>query len=771
MKHTRLFHSALGILAGFACAGALSSCTRSEVAPPDGGGNNSLTYGDTHKSISSVVYTVDEDKVYTFYFSPTKDLASLNAMLLADNYIKIVTKTPTGDIDLLNEGNSLSYEDVAVSAGTSDKVSKSSLSLKLTSTSSITMNLDVATDGAQPLAANYEGLCYNVTPAADGKIRLDKQIFFYYYGPTTKSSNINDYYLAVTDLKSWSGSGQSFSPTSEGYILTLDFYGEAGSDWKDFPDGTFEESDSKGSQTYYSASSHSFVTYCAPDGTATDLQLTGEPVTIRNNGDGTYTITANFIDLDDNDKTLEYTGELNISNGTIQTYLEMIGDDVEFDGVPSADDPGGYASAVYYGDVYDTGAGMMYINLYDKKGSNKQPGGHVLALMIFTRTFSEDPYIEEGTYTVGSTMKQWSAYPGVEAQLLGGIIPWGTYAAVVNEKLEEGPYSFASAGEINIKKTEDGRYYHVSFDLESIDGHVIKGEFQGDIPLTDASEDDDGNDGSTNLETDVEMDLSYLPSATCSLPSEIYTGGLGFIPVESIHTGVIPQESGDPVTFTPVGQECGYQIIDIGPGTGYFEPHPDYPTTGKLHPGDIIRVDLLVEPGTEDRITPGTYAVSANRYPAVMKPGVCLRGYTGVTGNAGTRYHGITEIIGSGFPYGLADHLKVGEVPTNSGINIGSASQFACIYGGSVTISVAEPAADGTPQFTFEFKGLDVINHEITGSWTGPVYIGGDKSKPMQPVADASESSVSAAAGPVRISRDMIPSRETLMVPGWRLSL
>ena len=75
-----------------------------------------------------MVYTVDEDKVYTFYFSPTKDLASLNAMLLADNYIKIVTKTPTGDIDLLNEGNSLSYEDVAVSAGTSDKVSKSSLS-------------------------------------------------------------------------------------------------------------------------------------------------------------------------------------------------------------------------------------------------------------------------------------------------------------------------------------------------------------------------------------------------------------------------------------------------------------------------------------------------------------------------------------------------------------------------------------------------------------------------------------------------------------------
>ena len=78
------------------------------------------------------MYTVDEDKVYTFYFSPTKDLSSLNAMLLADNYIKVVTRTPTGSIDLLSEGNSLLYEDIDISSGTSDQVSRSSLSLKLT---------------------------------------------------------------------------------------------------------------------------------------------------------------------------------------------------------------------------------------------------------------------------------------------------------------------------------------------------------------------------------------------------------------------------------------------------------------------------------------------------------------------------------------------------------------------------------------------------------------------------------------------------------------
>ena len=196
-----------------------------------------------------------------------------------------------------------------------------------------------------------------------------------------------------------------------------------------------------------------------------------------------------------------------------------------------------------------------------------------------------------------------------------------------------------------------------------------------------------------------------------------------------------------------------------------------YPETGKLQPGDVIRIDLLVEPGTEDKITPGTYTVTGNRYPASMKPGVCVRGYPGVAGNDGTRYQNIIEIIGNGFPFGLADEYKVGPVPVNEPINIGTWDEFACIYGGSITVSAADPTAEGVPQYTFEFNGLDVLQHKITGTWTGPVYLDGDRNKPMQLNADASETPEQTKTGAAARDRKMIPSREDLVFPGWRMSL
>ena len=269
------------------------------------------------------------------------------------------------------------------------------------------------------------------------------------------------------------------------------------------------------------------------------------------------------------------------------------------------------------------------------------------------------------------------------------------------------------------------------------------------------------------------MDLGYLKTATCSLPDYIYAAGLGMIPVSSIETGVLEEtdDKGEHLTFGPTGKASGYQVIDIGPGSGYFVADPMYPETGKLKPGDVIRIDLLVEPGTEDKITPGTYTVTGNRYPASMKPGVCVRGYPGVAGNDGTRYQNIIEIIGNGFPFGLADEYKVGPVPENEPINIGTWDEFACIYGGSITVSAADPTAEGVPQYTFEFNGLDVLQHKITGTWTGPVYLDGDRNKPMQLNADASETPEQTKTGAAARDRKMIPSREDLVFPGWRMSL
>ena len=96
MNMKKIYFLLLGSL--LMCGGAMTSCTSDE----SGGGSTSLpentfSVGDAQHSIASVVYTVDKDtKVYTFYFSPTGGLMDLDAMLMADDYIKIVTKSPAG---------------------------------------------------------------------------------------------------------------------------------------------------------------------------------------------------------------------------------------------------------------------------------------------------------------------------------------------------------------------------------------------------------------------------------------------------------------------------------------------------------------------------------------------------------------------------------------------------------------------------------------------------------------------------------------------------
>lgn len=760
--------TAFSAVSGILGAGLMWSCT-SETPSPELGGGNTFIYCDEEGSIESAVYTV-EDKVYTFYFSPTKGLVTLDAILLADDYIKVVTGTPSGDIDLLSQGNSLQYKNIDISSETPDNVSRSSLSLTLTSTTTAVMDIDVSMTSGETLLAHFDGICVrDAEDEADGDIVLDKQIFFYYMGPAETGAGTSDYYMALTNLEGWTGSfaGNNFTPQGEGYILTLDFYGKAGEDWKDFPTGTFTESADRKEQTYYSAPNYSFVSYCAADGTVTDLKLNGGPVTVTYDNNGYYTVTAEFIDMDGNDRTITYTGELNISNGTVTSSLPLIGDDVVFDGVPtwSEDNPegtkGGMANAVYSGDVYGVGAGLLEVTMYDIKGSNNEPYGYAMRVALFTETFSDDTreiVIPAGTYNISETLAQGTALIGteVEVPIMSMIMPFGTYVTY-DDQTQVGQYSFAQSGTVTVTHTGD-KVYRFDFDIESTDGHTITGAFEGPISVTDESG-DDGNDGSTNLTTNVEMNLGYLPGASCSPRTQIYAAGLGMIDVDDIDNTEM---------FNPVGEACGYQVIDIGAGTGYFEPDDDFPETGKLREGDIIRFDLLVEPGTEDHITPGVYTVTANRYPAQMKPGVCVRGYTGTAGTDGTRYSSIVNTIGNGFPYGLAENLKTyddngdpitsdngGYFMINGPLNRATVDLFACIYEGTVTISKAE---GGDNWYTFSVNGKDVLQHTISGSWTGPVWLNGDTSSPVLPSGTQNASaSVRTAGRPAFLIADVYP--------------
>ena len=66
----------------------------------------------------------------------------------------------------------------------------------------------------------------------------------------------------------------------------------------------------------------------------------------------------------------------------------------------------------------------------------------------------------------------------------------------------------------------------------------------------------------------------------------------------------------------------------------------------------------------------------------------------------------------------------------NDWLNIPSMTGYASLYEGTVTITKAD---GGDNWYTFEVNGEDVLHHKITGSWTGPVVLGGSDT----PVADS----------------------------------
>lgn len=601
---------------------------------------------------------------------------------------------------------------------------------------------DSSRKGTVSLTYGTIGFDIPVTQYASGteepeeKILLDEQMVFNYIGDIDNSST---YYLAMTNLE-YEGSPDNFFPTSEGYLMTIVFFGQAGTDWSSFPTGTFEGTTDLAPQTYVNDPEFSNIIYVDADGNYTELQLSGDPVTIvKDDNTGYYTVSARFTGTDGIERDIIYTGELNVQDVSSSTTLPLIGDDVVFDGVAGPDDElkGGVASAVYSGDIFGVGSGVLEVLMYDIKGSNNLPNGYAMTVTLFTPTFTDDVHeitIPEGTYNVGQSMELGTALAGGEMEIpaFAIVVPMGTYVAY-DDQTKNGQYSFAESGTVTITMVGDkiDKVYHFEFDMISSDGHTITGEFEGPISVSNEAE-DDGNDGSTNLDRNVEMDLSYLPSASCYPRDEIYVGGLGVIPVESIWTGQLP--GGD--SYDQTGEACSYQVIDIGTGTGYYEKDPTgtFPETGKLREGDVIRLDLLVEPGKNDCITTGTYTITPNRYPAQMKPGVCVRGYTGANGTDGTRYLNIVNVIGNGYPYGLNEDLMGNEeyFQIDGPLNLATINKFACLYEGTVTISKAQGPSGEDNWYTFEIDGKDVIKHTIKGTWTGPVWLNGNTSTPVQ---------------------------------------
>lgn len=684
--------SAVGI-----CSCLLQSCSSDEggsPAPPEPSGN-SFVYDDVQSKIESVVYTFDQaQKSYTFYFSPTQGLVDLDAMLMADDYIRIVTNTPTGSIDLLSANNSLKYKNMDVSSATADNVAKAALSLQLTSMFTAKMSFDVAMKSGQTLRGEYDGTCIKQEgeqPQDEYDVTLTEQIFGYYMGPAEGNAGTNGYQVALTNAE-WEGSGTRFDLKSEGYALVLNFYGTPGETWRDMPTGAFTESEHNEDHTFQN--DYSAVLYRDEKGQMEMFLLAGQ-VQIDRDQAGMATITATFLDKDYEEHTIIYRDELKIADATLNVNLPQIDRDMLIEGV--------YASGVYSGDVFENGNGLTEITIFDQKAEDDEPNGSAITIALFSTKFtnSKECRLVPGTYKGATTYAQGTWMPAVEMEFMGMIVPMGTYGLYA-DGTQTGQYAYAASGDVVIREGDD-KTYTVEFDLQSIAGHSIRGSYTGKVNLVDQSG-DNKDDGTSTLKNDYELDLSYLPRTDCFPQSEIWIRGLN------------PNMTPLTKAWEHSGCEYGFQHIQIGETSGVWELSDEYPITGKLVEGDILGIDLLVEKGMEDKITPGTYPITANRYPAFFRAGVCVCGYNCYYGTSMMR---IMSAIGWGYPNG---HVDPNFTVANGWLNIPTMGEFASIYSGTVTVAKAD---GGDNWYTFSIDGRDVLKHRVTGSWTGPVYLGG----------------------------------------------
>lgn len=656
---------------------ASNSCKKDE-APNVETLINQFCFNGVTNDIQSVLYEYDNlNGVYTFFISPSEGIENIEAMLNANDFIKIVSSSANGQIDLTSEGNSLSYKDFVVSSAESSEIKSSDLSLVLDNNALI-LSLSAKKNNGDELRAEYDGACVN---ASENHISLDKAVMSLYMG---MESGMENYYIVLTNA-GFKLDGTDYSLESEGYALQLDLYADNAGFILDLPAGEYSSSSTVSNLTYSDKFSGIMMKDAA--GNVSELIPLSDKVVIEASGNNTYTISASFVQ-DGTTYSVSFSGELSMENADFNPSLPQIGEDLDFKGF--------YAEAVYEGNILENGTGLMEIVIYDENWENRISPGYGMTLVLLHDLFldSKKSRIMPGEYTVSSSLEHSTCMTTEEVNILGLILPLGSYV-MKNDGTENAEYAYVAGG--NITVSENGMNTVIDGTILTPDGYTVKIYFDGPVGITDNSKDD--NDGSTTLEKDLALDLDYLPTAYCTPKTDIWVKGLGTIPVEDL------------TTVTPPAEEaCGYQIIDIGMATGFYDED------GILVEGDIIRLDLLVNPGDEGKITVGTYTVTPNRYPASFRPGVAPRGYQGMEGNLGTRYMDIANAIGSG------DIDGDGVVEENVPLNIPTQAGFACLYEGTVTIS---KAAGGENYYTFEIDGMDVLKHKITGSWTGPVCLMG----------------------------------------------
>lgn len=586
--------------------------------------------------------------------------------------------------------------------------------MDLTSSRTLHLSLDITMASGTTLKAEYDGYCvkYPADPE-EYDVVVDKTIYAYYFGQSTTSSATHNYYFTFTDAgftMDTSSSSPTYKLDGEGYVFILDFFTDINGRWKDLPGGVYSEADDYADHTYtinYSAAFH-----FDEEGTRTQLLLAG-PISVDTDTDGVTTISGTFYE-NNAKKTFAYKGKLDLKNGTISMSLPQIGHDVD-------NFQGAYAEGLYNGNLFGSGTGMMQVNIYDIDAANDRPG-YTAVLVLFNKLFGDpsEADIVPGKYSAANDFSIGSWMPTQEVQYMGMIIPMGVFIQYTAPD-EDTKYLYGATGDIDIESiwTSSGTGFKITFDIESVDGYVMKGSYEGKIEVTDESDDQTSDDGTSNLENDVVMDLSYIPQAYMTPQTQIVVPALP-----------------NPIDVSQFG--CGFQFIDIGLGTG-TPVGTENGQTEYAYAGDIIRMELLMPEGNQNNITPGIYTVCPERYNGYFEPFVCPPGYATSLGFLGTRYEKLYEVTGSKWVDENGNGIQEpGEVHADYPLGISSVEDYACIKGGNVEISLSDK---GENWYKFVFNFYCGREHSVSGTWEGPVYFSGSTT----PVLPAEGSAGSAA--------------------------
>lgn len=679
------------IMLCMAGAVALSSCSDDDSSSsgdpdmPESG--NALICNGVVREIKSAVYTVETPgngekadvpeaaPVYTIYFSPTAGLVDADGMLIADDAVKITVKQPSGAVDLTAAGNGIVYGEIDVNSSNIGDATKAALSVEFLSNRVVSISADIEI-GGKTLRVAYYGICRNSEASQEienaKKVMLDKVPLSWYCGPVKKGES-NNYYLIFTDTDNYSVSKGEVTLNEAGYLLLADLYAAPGEDVHTLPEGEYMASQLNEDHTFMSQ--YTGVQYIDAEGNKTQLSLVpGEPLKVTREGD-VWSISLRFKDKDGTEKSIVYEGQLQIvdqpEGGGF--YLPQIGRNVEVVGTKAA--------AIYSGNMLEAGTGMMQITIYDETYDKEEgKGGLGATLIVFHDLFGnpKDAAIKPCEYTPSTSFLHSTWMPAIEIPYGGMVFPLGTYVHM-DDGTNYGKFSYGKEGTIKIEDAgtsegEDGRSepkYKIEFNLTSKDGFTLKGSYTGVIPITDASDDKSDDDGSSTLERDYDMDLSKIKKAHYYTSDQIYIQGIGYRPVSTY--------------------KCGLQFINIGKVTDVSDREPG---------GDIVRMELVTEPGKENEITPGTYEVTEQRWPEFIKPGVMMRGIMLAGDLHGSRWM---------HQYTKADNPSIEYMDGH-----------ALFYGGKVTITKVE-GEDKDNWYRFEFDATCVRKHHVRGEWVGPV--------------------------------------------------